>query len=494
MGGEALRYDAAIIGASADGLAAATTLARSGLKVIVLERNERAGGRCVTREFHPGFRASPFCDELAPIPAEIFWALDLARHGAVFVPSPISTALWPDRAVSLRCNADPGRQSATLAQAALARAQADIAPRRKQTLWRRAAPTAPWPGDVRATRSLTDLASDGFTDDDTAALVVAQALEGRTAHPDLAGSALQMLVPPSGSGIAIGGLQSLADALSAAATEAGVEILCGLEVTDVIRSAAGIAGLRLADGTEIKARKVISTLDLKRTFLSLFSWGDLPREVSRRAATFRMAGGTARLLFALDGLPQVPAFAAKDLFAGSIYIEPSLAGFGSAYASWRTGTIAAHPPIALRFTSVSDPRSCPTSSAVMTATVGCVPVRLFDGSWTHEKRDTLRERVLAAAERVLPGISARVLACDVIAPPDMEAALGCTDGDLWGGEIAPDQMQGFRPWLDRAAPRTPIDGLYLAGPSTAAGILGTCASGVFAAQAVATDLKAGRLT
>ena len=56
-----MRYDAAIIGAGANGLAAAATLARAGLKVIVLERATRVGGRAATREFHPGFRASPFC-------------------------------------------------------------------------------------------------------------------------------------------------------------------------------------------------------------------------------------------------------------------------------------------------------------------------------------------------------------------------------------------------------------------------------------------------
>jgi len=126
-------------------------------------------------------------------------------------------------------------------------------------------------------------------------------------------------------------------------------------------------------------------------------------------------------------------------------------------------------------------------------TVGCVPVRPFDGSWTHEKRDGLREQVLASIERVLPGTSARIQACELIVPPDIEEALGCTDGDLWGGEIASDQMLGFRPWLDCATPRTPFGGLYLAGPSTAAGVLGTCVSGVFAARAVMADLKARRL-
>src|SRR6185312_4451972 len=89
-----VRYDAAIIGAGANGLAAAAALAGAGLKTIVLERGERPGGRCITREFHPGFRASPFCDELSVIPPDIARTLDLARHGAVLTAAaPMPEAL-----------------------------------------------------------------------------------------------------------------------------------------------------------------------------------------------------------------------------------------------------------------------------------------------------------------------------------------------------------------------------------------------------------------
>ena len=142
-----MRYDAAIIGADADGLAAAVTLARSGLKVVLLERNEKPGGRCITREFHPGFHASPFCDELSPIPSEIFWALDLARQGAVFVPSPVSTALWPDRAKRLAAG-ERGLHPWSTARAATAleRAAADIAPSEKPRFWKRPATVSDvWP-------------------------------------------------------------------------------------------------------------------------------------------------------------------------------------------------------------------------------------------------------------------------------------------------------------------------------------------------------------
>src|SRR5580698_10056594 len=83
-----LRYDVCVIGAGTEGLAAAIVLARAGLKVIAVERGAEPGGRCRTREFHPGFRASFFSDEMAPIPADIFWLLGLGRSGAAFALAP----------------------------------------------------------------------------------------------------------------------------------------------------------------------------------------------------------------------------------------------------------------------------------------------------------------------------------------------------------------------------------------------------------------------
>jgi phytoene dehydrogenase-like protein len=484
LGEVGVRYDAAIIGAGADGLAAAVTLAKAGLKTIVIERSERPGGRCCTREIHPGFRVSPFQDELAPIPAQIFWSLDLARRGVIFAPSPISTAVWPDCSHVLRGVDLLAATAATIAESALIRAQQSPAPRQ---FWFSKPSTPPWPGRDWATRSLADVLVEAECDTDRAAHLAARALQGRAADPTLAGCALHLLAPGcGGSGTIMGGVQMLSEALLAAATEHGVEILCGMEVADIRRTDRGVAGVRLADGTEIAARSVLSTLDLKRTFLSLFAWKDLPADVARRCASFRMAGSTARLLFALDRLPDVSAPLEQASLGGPIYLNPALADFSAAQSAWREGTIAPHLPVTLRFPSVTDPSLCPTGAAVMTATIGHIPARLFDGSWTHEKRDALQNAVLNQIEAIFAGIRSRVLATILITPPDIEETLGLTDGDLWGGEIAADQFLDLRPWNE--ARGTPMKGVCLAGPSSAAGPLGTCAAGVIAARAIAADL------
>ncbi|HXM00361.1 MAG TPA: hypothetical protein VN932_10560, partial [Rhizomicrobium sp.] len=294
---------------------------------------------------------------------------------------------------------------------------------------------------------------------------------------------------PAGSGTVIGALGSLAEVLADGAREAGAEISCGVEATEIRQTKDRVHAVALADGSEIEARAIISTLDLKRTFLSLFPWNALPKPVAARVAGFRMAGAGARLLLALDQPPDLEGEASR----AKIQVAPDVKAFAAAYAAWRAGTIPEHPPLTLRVVSAGDPGLAPAGQATATATLGCIPFRLFDGAWTHDKRDLLRDRALAAIEQVLPGTRAHVVAAELIVPHDIEEALGATEGDLLGGEIAADQMFDMRPGFETAGPRAPIGGLYLAGPSSAAGPLGTCAAGVIAARALIADHRDGPL-
>jgi len=129
----------------------------------------------------------------------------------------------------------------------------------------------------------------------------------------------------------------------------------------------------------------------------------------------------------------------------------------------------------------------------MTVTVGAAPARPFDGDWNAERRERLREAALAAADSVAPGTSARVLASETIVGPDIEQALGLTDGDLDGGELAPDQALSYRPFLDWDCGRTAIKGLYLGGHCVAPSPFLLGVSAMRAVGALLADLKSGRL-
>ncbi len=446
-----MRYDVCIIGAGADGLAAAAYLAARGLTTMVIERAAAAGGRCVTAEFAPGFFASPFADELAAIPPEIFRELDLGRRGAVLAPY--------ERATSF---ADP------LRAAVIARVLADAArPPRKFAFFMRPPAEAPFPGETLASRALADV--------EPAALPA-------PCDPNLAGSALMLLEGPPG-GLAAGGLGALGKALAAAASEAGAEISLGLEVTDIRLRRGRAVAVGLADGREIEARAILSTLDLKRTFLSLFAWNDLPKALVERIGAFRAAPGIARLLVALDAFP--PKLDAALLRRPIVLsTDPE-----RAYHAWRSGVVPERPPAAVRLVSAVDPSLAPDGAAVATVTLGGIPHSPFDGPWTHDKRSKLQTLALSLLEEALPGTASRVAAGELIVPPDIENRLGLTAGDLMGGELSAAQMLGFRPFAECRGTRTPVAGLYLAGPSSTLGPLATAAAGWAAATAVLCDLK-----
>ena len=51
----------------------------------------------------------------------------------------------------------------------------------------------------------------------------------------------------------------------------------------------------------------------------------------------------------------------------------------------------------------------------------------------------------------------------MLGPPDIERIIGITGGNIFHGEILPDQMFGYRPVPGYSDYRTPVDRLYLCG-------------------------------
>ena len=80
------KYDAIVVGAGHNGLTNAAYLAKSGLKVLVVEKNDYIGGASVSRELHEGWtysNCSYVCSLLRP---EIFRDLNLQKYGLQVLP------------------------------------------------------------------------------------------------------------------------------------------------------------------------------------------------------------------------------------------------------------------------------------------------------------------------------------------------------------------------------------------------------------------------
>jgi phytoene dehydrogenase-like protein len=442
-----VRYDAAIIGAGADGLAAAILLARANLDVIVVERGPESGGRCVTRQFAPGFFASPFADDMPRMPPELVQSLGVTAHGAVLVDKAADGRVLFRR------------------EAVLARVRREAQTPAPQTVWKKLqAHMTPeegegsiWPGSDWVDRSIGELGIEA-----------GPVLAGRALDPDLAGSGIALLTTAR-SQVVSGGLGALGRALAESARAAGAEFLFQAEANEIRLHRRKAQALLLADGSEIETEIILSTLDFKRTFLSLFPWNALPAPLLAAAGAWRPSGARARLLLAL----RVPA-----PLDGPIYLPAD----GDALASFRRGSVPERPPLLADPVSRRDPSLAPDGASVITVTLGAIPHSLFDGGWTSDRRQMLAARTLARLEAVVPGLVDNLAGLKIFVPPDMEEVLGATGGDLDGGQLAPDQMLGFRP-----GPRSVVAGVYLAGSSCQAAPHGACAGGAAAAAAILAD-------
>ena len=88
------------------------------------------------------------------------------------------------------------------------------------------------------------------------------------------------------------------------------------------------------------------------------------------------------------------------------------------------------------------------------------PYDLSEGDWDSRRGDVERQFV-DLISRFAPDFADCLDECEVLGPPDIESRIGLTGGNIFQGEVTPDQM-----WEGRLPARTPVPGLYLCGAAT----------------------------
>ena len=104
--------------------------------------------------------------------------------------------------------------------------------------------------------------------------------------------------------------------------------------------------------------------------------------------------------------------------------------------------------------------------------------------WTPNTRALLTERVIAELARYCPTLRERIVASELLAPPDLSERYRLTDGHIHHGEHALDQLLFMRPTVDCSKYATPVKGLFFGGSGSHPGGGLTCAPGALAARAI----------
>ena len=122
--------------------------------------------------------------------------------------------------------------------------------------------------------------------------------------------------------------------------------------------------------------------------------------------------------------------------------------------------------MAIGFTEIysqtaADPSVAPPGRHVVSVFSQYAPHGATLGDWDAGLRDAAGRQVFDLIERFAPGFSELVLEHEVMGPPDIEARIGLTGGNIFQGECFPDQM-----WEHRLSARTPVEGFWLCGAAT----------------------------
>ncbi len=91
-----------------------------------------------------------------------------------------------------------------------------------------------------------------------------------------------------------------------------------------------------------------------------------------------------------------------------------------------------------------------------------------------------------------PTMANAVVGREVLTPLDLQNRFGLTEGQVYQGEVALDQILFMRPIPGWSHYRMPVGGLYLCGPATHPGGGITGQSGRLAARQLVRDRKKGR--
>src|SRR6185369_6489553 len=309
-------YDVIVVGGGHNGLVNAAYLARAGRKVLVLERRHVLGGAAVTEEVFPGFKYSVCSYVVSLLRPEIIRELDLPRHGLEILPLDGTFTPMPDGNYLWRVN-DHARTRREIARHSRLDAEAydeygksmvemgrfvkpiltleppdpsSLDPRGLIDLWTLArrfqslSDVDKYNQIQLMTMSASDFLDQWFETDVLKATMAASGIIGTFLGVRSPGTAYVLLHHYMGEidgafrswGLSRGGTGAISNAIGDAAREAGAEIRTEAPIAHINVKNGRAKGVVLANGDEIEADVVSSSVDPRLTFMKMIGEEHLP--------------------------------------------------------------------------------------------------------------------------------------------------------------------------------------------------------------------------
>ena len=251
-----------------------------------------------------------------------------------------------------------------------------------------------------------------------------------------------------------GGSQRLANLLRAVIEEKGGKVRLRTRVTRLLIEDERVVGVVTADGAEYRAQLVIANGDVSATLTDLVGQYPLPIRYAQRMRTLRRGPSAILVNLGLNFVPNLPARA---------FVSTDRLHFG-----------IGNP-------SIIDPTLAPPGCASLT--ILCLLAEKEAAEWFdmdkrryQNSKNAFADRLIAAAETAIPGLSKGILYRQTAAPPTFTRYTQATNGNIYGAARGQ--------WCPIA--KSPVPGLILAGAGcrNGPGIEAAVISGVTAANLV----------
>ncbi len=201
-----------------------------------------------------------------------------------------------------------------------------------------------------------------------------------------------------------------------------------------------------------------------------------------------------KINLALAELPNFtadPSDGIAEHHTGSVEMSPTMEFIERAFQDAREGRAALLPFSDGVIPTTLDKTMNPDGTHIFSMFTQYVPHEWSEAPHTEEL-EAYTDRLIDLYDQVAPGFADSVTHRDIVGPHEMQEEYGLIGGNIFHGELTPEQLFHMRPAPGYADYRTPIAGLYNASSATHGGG-GVCGiPGWQAAKAAISDKKSIR--
>jgi phytoene dehydrogenase-like protein len=286
-------------------------------------------------------------------------------------------------------------------------------------------------------------------------------------------------------------------AIAKSARTFGAELRTSTRVESVSTSNGHVTGVVLENGEQLTAPLVVTSLHPKIAFLDHLPRTELPDDFDSEIERWNTRSGVVKINLALAELPNFTAnpsdgpHVVAEHHTGSVEMSPTMEFIERAFQDAREGRAALLPFSDGVIPTTLDKTMNPDGTHIFSMFTQYVPHEWSEAPHTEEL-EAYTDRLIDLYDQVAPGFADSVTHRDIVGPHEMQEEYGLVGGNIFHGELTPEQLFHMRPAPGYADYTTPIKGLYQCSSATHAGGGVTGIPAYLACKRIFADRKLNR--